>query len=345
MITGEYPPDTGGIGDYTKLLMGTAEAENWKLFYKNRWNLIYLAAYIKELSALKPDAVFLQYPARHYKWCILPFLLCVYFSMFTKVKFIPVLHEYSELHPLKKILMNLVIFTAKRIIVTSAFEKTALIGKNGRLEHSIDVVKILSNIEGTAGKKALKTRGHDIVYFGLISRNKGIEYFIEAVANYRKKKPALNAAIIGGFPRTGAFHRYYEHIAELARKAGIRMAINRPSADIGAMLNDSKILLLPFPDGCSERRGSYLAGIKNGCVIITRKGRYTTGPMLKTAFFLSDKADINDMFDRILIDMTETGYIEWQKNIDKYILAELPASWEDIARAYNNISKKRKPAD
>ena len=338
MITGEYPPVIGGIGDYTSRLMNTQEAKSWILFYKKYWNVFLLLRYIKEIIKIKPDCIFMQYPTRGYAWSFSPYLLCLYFSLFSNISFIPVVHEYSQLHIIRKIQMTILLFSAKKIIAISAFEMDALIKRNKKLRGKIKILKTVPHFEIDNSPKILKQRYYDIAYFGLISKNKGIEVFIDAVSKYKKKNPELKTVIIGGFPDTKAFRRYSAHIVNLAAENYIETIINKTLAEISKILVDTKILLLPFPDGCSERRGTFISGLNAGCVVITTKGKYTTNEMLETAFFISDNNQIENYFDNILLDMTEECYIK-HKDKGKTYLKELP-SWNEIAREYNAFSKK-----
>jgi glycosyltransferase involved in cell wall biosynthesis len=335
IITGEYPPDIGGISDYTFNLMNCDAAYGWVLFYKKIWNIFLLPKYIEELMNLKPDVIFLQFPTRGYGWSVAPHLICMYFSLFTKIRFVPVLHEYSELNFIMKIQINIILFSVKQLIVTNSFEHDAVIKMNKRLTDKVKIIKILSNTIPVNIKKPFKEREYDIAYFGLICKHKGIEFFINAVSDYRTRIPNIKTAIIGGFPDVRAYHIYHKYISSLARENGIDMIINKTLTDISTLLNNTKILLLPFPDGCSERRGSYIAGIKSGCVIITRKGKYTSREMLKTAYFIDDTHDIHNYFDEILFTITDSDYELYQDKINEYLSESIPDSWNEIVNTYN----------
>lgn len=337
MITGEYPPVIGGIADYTNKLMNTQNAKSWFLFYKNKWNSFLLLKYILEIIKLKPDCIFLQYPARGYAWSFSPYLLCAFFSLFTNIIFIPVLHEYSELHFIRKMQMKIILFTAKKIIVTNSFEMNAVINTNEKLKNKIKIIKIISNAEHFSEQKALKERYYDIAYYGLISKNKGIEFFIDMVAKYKISNPNFKFAIIGGFPNTKAFRRYSAHIIDLANEHGIETMINKSLTDIAELLNNIKILFLPFPDGCSERRGSYIAGLNSGCIVITTKGKYTTDAMMQSAFFIKDNKLVLDFFDKVLFAMTDTDYLKFQKGVKDFLFREFPLSWNDISKSYESF--------
>jgi glycosyltransferase involved in cell wall biosynthesis len=335
VITGSYPPDVCGIGDYVHCLMNTVEASGWKLFYKKKWSIYMLIPYIVELLSLKPNKIFLQYPAQGYGWSIVPHLLCLFFSCFTNISFIPVLHEYSELRPKSKFVLNIVIFSTKKMVVTNIFEKNAILLKNIRLNNCITVIKIFSNIESSKNRRTFLSRYYDIIYFGQIRPNKGLEMFISEIIKYKAINSPARVAIIGAYPQN--YQYYLDNIIKIAGQNNIKMIINHPSAEIAELLNNSKILFLPFPDGCSERRGSYLSGLKNGCVVVTTKGKYTTNEMLKTAFFVSEEDAACSIFNNILFFMDEDNYLHYVNNVNLFLQKEMPHSWNEIATEYNRI--------
>jgi glycosyltransferase involved in cell wall biosynthesis len=334
IITGSYPPDVCGVGDYVNNLINTSEASEWIPFYRKNWSIYKLIPYILDLVSLKPQKIFLQYPTRGYGWSLVPHFLCAFFSCFTKIRFIPILHEYSELTLKARFALNvIVLFTTKELVVTNVFEKNAILTRNKKFSNSIYIIKIFPNIGKSRGERGM-SRYYDIVYFGQIHPNRGIEYFLSEVIKYKAKRH-INVAIIGAYSLQ--YKAYFDNIVKLAKKNDIILIINRPASEISELLNNSKILFLPFPDGCSERRATYLSGLKNGCIIITTKGNYVTKEMLKTAFFISEEKPVDVLFDDILVSMTEDDYLEYQNNVISFLEKEIPHSWNEIAEAYNRI--------
>jgi hypothetical protein len=152
IITGSFPPDKCGVGDYVSCLISTVEAADWNLFYKKSWKLFNFFPYVKELLLLKPDKIILQYPTILYGWSLLPHFLCFFFSCFTNIHFVPMLHEYCELSSKAKLAMNIIIHSAKDIIVSNSFDKEAILERNNRLNNHIHIIKLFSNIK-PANKK------------------------------------------------------------------------------------------------------------------------------------------------------------------------------------------------
>jgi glycosyltransferase involved in cell wall biosynthesis len=58
-------------------------------------------------------------------------------------------------------------------------------------------------------------------------------------------------------------------IAELGLAGRVHWTGSLPDADVGAALNACDVLLMPYTDGASLRRGTLMAGLANGCAIVT----------------------------------------------------------------------------
>jgi glycosyltransferase involved in cell wall biosynthesis len=332
VITGTYPPDICGVGDQTFRLMRTETARDWNLFYKKKWNAFTLVPYMLELLSLRPGKIFLEYPSYGYGRSFVPHLLCFILSKFGKIRFIPVLHEYSELSGRAKLALNIILSSVKDIIVTNSFEKAALEEKNKKL--NIHVIKIFSSVEAPKIKRnSFKERRFDLAYFGLIQPGKGIEHFIDAICTLRKTGNKLRYALIGATREY--FKDYTDNLKTVCRKHDIEIIENRPLEEIPELLNDCRILFLPFPDGCSERRSSYLAGLRCGCVMVSTKGKYTTDAMLKTTFFVNNPNEYT-IFNKLL-DMTEWEYVSYQNDVDAFLNSEFEPSWEETVKKYDAI--------
>jgi glycosyltransferase involved in cell wall biosynthesis len=231
--------------------------------------------------------------------------------------------------------MNIIIYSAKDIIVSNPFDKKAILKKNKRLNNHVHVIKLFPIIKPAKEKKVFSQRCFDLAYFGQVRPNNGIEDFLSEVQKCRIHYPEIRTAIIGQYNPLH-YQKFFSSIENKVIENNVQLILNKTSDEVAELLNDSKILFLPFPDGCSERHGTCLEGLVNGCVIITTKGKYTTEALLKIAFFVSEERDMFSFFKDIII-MKENEYSIYQDKVKYFLVNEIPISWNDVVQKYNLV--------
>lgn len=326
MITGSYPPDICGVGDYTYQVMQTEEATFWELYYSSDWSVGSLLKHIKKINRIDPSRIIMQYPTLGYGWSFIPHLLCIYYSVFTKKRFIVVLHEYSQQTLKHRIVLSLILLFSNQIVFTNQFEREYAIKKYCRLKKRSKIVKIYSNIESVSSILDVEDRKFDIVNFGLIRPHKGIEEYIRCISELRKTKPHLKALLIGQIPHN--CQDYFVRIEEECKKNDILIKLNLSNQEVAEYLNNTKIAYLPFPDGVSERRGSFLAALKNGTVVVTTEGVHTT-PEIKKCISLVPEHDAQNTILEYLSD-NNLLKIHQEKGFS-FLENEMPESWNSVA--------------
>lgn len=326
VITGSYPPDVCGVGDYVACLKNTVQANNWEVFVKKDWKITNFKKYIKEIGRIAPDKIIIQYPTQGYGWSLLPFLLMVYFSIKMGKKCIVTYHEFSNQSLKAKLCQNFFLFGIKKLIVTNEYEKKAIRKWHKRLD--ISVIKIYSNIPRALEIKTFNIRKYNYCYFGQIRPNKGIEQFIELAKELDGDK-----LLLGTIPKE--FEEYGQKIIKHAQQNNIFVVNNATLLEVSDLLNDCKVAILPFLDGVSERRGSFLAAIVNGCLICTTIGRYTTDSLKEIIYIQLPMSP-----RKIDLKLTGTQNLDWEiynKKMNSYLLKNIPDSWESVAEQYNNL--------
>ncbi len=331
VITGTYPPEICGAGDYTFKLMQTSIAQDWELKYFKRWQLSTIFSKIKEINKSKIETINLQYPTMGYQGSFVPHLLCLYYSLFSKKNFTVTIHESSQLSFKAKLSTYIFFVFANRLIFTNKFELNIASKIVFWIKSKSKVIKIYSNIETSNVIYPIETRKYDLVYFGLIRPQKGLEEFILVTKLLKQKIININAILVGKVQP-----EYEEYANELIKDSQLSLThifFNKESNEVAEILSNSKIAYLPFPDGISERRGSALAVLKNGCLLITKRGEFTTETFEKICFF-ENQPNVVVLKIEDLLQETNTFFQKAQLLTNQVLNEQLPKSWDEVALEY-----------
>ncbi|MFV0472007.1 MAG: glycosyltransferase family 1 protein [Paludibacteraceae bacterium] len=339
LITGTYPPEKCGVGDYSNQLMKSSLSTEWKLFYYTDWSAKTLINKLKDISKSGQDIINIQYPSIGYGYSIVPHLLCLYFSLFSRKKISVTLHEYTRLGKKSRFATNLFLFFADKIVFTNEFERSAAGKKFSFVKKKSSVIKIFSNIKANSNLPKTKDRVLEVGYFGLLTPLKGLEEFIEVADQLKVSNPNCRIYIMG--QTVPEFESFSIKIIEKAKQIGIALFLNESEEFVADTLSNTKICYLPFPDGVSERRGSFLAAVVNNCLILTNKGKFTTESHKKICFFTT-KTEAKDDITNLLSKKFDF-YDEYQDRMKKFMRDELPHSWDDVAERYNRLFQDQGP--
>ena len=114
-----------------------------------------------------------------------------------------------------------------------------------------------------------------LCWFGLVNHSKGLESLLRSVARLRDDGLPLRLVFIGGEagdsdPDNIPFGKALEDLALRLRLDDVLHRTGFLSEyDVAAWLWSSDLAVLPFADGASCRRGSLMAAIHHGCAILT----------------------------------------------------------------------------
>ena len=166
-------------------------------------------------------------------------------------------------------------------IVTNEGDRQHLAQMARRLAY----IPIGSNIQaravGTEERAAQRRRrgaqpGDLVVgYFGFLNRSKGGLLLVEALARVAQARPDVRLLMIG--EQVGASdptnHAFLQEVKAGLDRAGLTPRVTwtgqLPAAAVSAELAACDVLLMPYADGASLRRGSLMAGLAHGCAIVT----------------------------------------------------------------------------
>ncbi|MCQ2335721.1 MAG: glycosyltransferase family 1 protein [Paludibacteraceae bacterium] len=332
IITGSYPPEQCGVADYCFNLMQTetAKQHKWKIAYTKNTSLRALRKTIKYINGLNDNLLNIQYPSRGYVKSIFPHLLCLYYKLFTKKTVTITIHEFSQIGWKGKLCAYIFLLLADKIIFTNEFEQNAAYNHSKCTKKKSTIIKIYSNIPLTTNFIKASDRKYDIGYFGFLRPLKGLEQFITDIASLKRSNPNIKTYIMGQV--FSECRQYAEKIKQDAIKANIEIFENVENSEVANIIGNTKIGFLPYPDGLSERRGSFMAFAGNSAIIVSSDGCFVTEAHRK-AFCITTPDSSLECLKKLLESDDNTLNKLQQKTIE-YTKTELPASWNDVAVQY-----------
>lgn len=339
LVTGTFPPERCGVADYSARLLETKTAQKagWKLLHTKDVRTSAIFKVIKEVKQMNDNEINIQYPSRGYINSILPHLLCIYLRLFTRKKISTTIHEYTQLGWKGRLATNIFLICSHKLFFTNPFERDAAIKAVSGVAKNNAIIKIYSNIPTSKNIKPLSERKYDVGYFGYIRPEKGIEEFIQVLGQVKKANPSVKAYILG--QTLPDLQDYAKQIFDAAKKAGIELLGSKPDDETADILADTKIGYLPLPDGLSERRGSFLAYVKNKAIIVANDGPFVSDYLRSYFLIVSSSREGREELLHILASSVNEQEKE-QKNVITYAEKELPSSWDDVVECYLNELNK-----
>lgn len=335
ILTGTYPPEKCGVGDYSYQLLHTtvAKENKWQVYHARKNSIGKFFATIKEINAMGDDSINLQYPSMGFLNSLMPHLFCLYFRIFSKKKISVTIHEYTQLGWKGKFCTYIFLIFAHKLIFTNEFERHAAIRSWYKTAPKSTVIKIYSNIIAQDNLKKIENRQYDIGYFGYIRPEKGLEDYVQVLGDLKKQDPSLKAYIMG--QTQPLYQAYSDAILKQATDNGIELIVNQENATVTNILSETKIAYLPFPDGISERRGSALACIKNLSLIVTTTGIFATQAHKDMLELVT--VDVAADTIRRLLSLPKEDLDAKQQKVRQFIETEMPKSWDDVAQQYKQF--------
>jgi glycosyltransferase involved in cell wall biosynthesis len=307
LITGEYPPMQGGVGAFTHELAHALVEQGHKSFVLTNkrvptandggidvsgqvdsWNRASLFSIYHWAQANRLDVVNIQYEAAAYQMAqLVPFLprLLGDFPTITTFHDLLVPYLFPKAGGLRFRVVLDMAQRSKGVIVTNPQDEQRL--KREKHIAPIRNIPIGSNISATLppgyerdtwrAKLNLPDDALLVGYFGFLNASKGIDTLLEATAKAIEQHPNLYLRLIGG--RTGSSDptnvAYAEQIDKMIEKLGLQARIRWTGfvegQKVSANLTACDMVALPYKDGVSFRRGSFMAAIAHGCAIITTR--------------------------------------------------------------------------
>lgn len=281
-ISGEYPPDVGGVGDYTDRLRGALSevgvvSSVLTRGQVRRWDARALAWLLRRAP---PDGiVHIQYQPAAFDLlgdvCLMPLLLHV---SRPRVRVLTTFHDtrqpylFPRAGPLRWQAVRLLARTSQAVLAADERDLHAV----GRTRFQ---VPIGSNVDCQPppdyDREVFRTRlGLDdlaVAFFGLLNASKGLDLLLDTFEQVRRQRPRARLLVLGG--SVGASdptdRQTAARVAERMHALGALTPGYLEPASLSAHLLAADVALLPYVDGASPRRGSLLACAAHGLPIVS----------------------------------------------------------------------------
>jgi len=235
--------------------------------------------------------------------------------------------------------------SAQRIITTTEADRLRL------AERGVNAVSIPigSNIVGrslTLEQRNLRRQhrgytGADFVvaYFGFLNHSKGVTDLIEMTHQLVQERSNVRLLMIG--ERAGAsdatndayFQKVEAAIHHHQLEPYVQWTGSLPDEEVTADLNACDVLVLPFRDGVSLRRGTLMAGLANGCALVTTTPQHPLPELVEGRDVLfapaGDVLALSAAVRRVADDPALAATLRQQARRRSHLFA-----WPEIARAH-----------
>jgi glycosyltransferase involved in cell wall biosynthesis len=309
IITGEYPPQPGGVGDYTRLLAWELaklgdEVEVW--VPKNlgaqphdagvrihrlpgHFGPRALAIVDRAISRTNSHRVLVQYVPHAFGWKGMNLPFCCWLFARRRLDITVMFHEvafrrrvaqplrHNLLGEVTSLMAKLVARSATRIFVAcDAWERMLQpMLPASRSIMSLPVpsnVPVVSDVEATNAIRARYASAGVLVAGHFSTYAPTIREYLEVSLPDLLHDPRLSVILLG----RGALE-FRELLAR--RHPAITARLHAPgelaSEQVSAYLSACDLMIQPYPDGISTRRTSAMAGLSHGRPIVTTNGRFT----------------------------------------------------------------------
>jgi glycosyltransferase involved in cell wall biosynthesis len=321
LITGEYPPQQGGVGDFTRelaraLIAAGHEAQvittavggqpsaasqsqddtvavqravtSWGM---RCWGQIAAVAKPQQLDVLN-----IQYePAAYAMQVGVNFLPSAWARRRVGLPIVTTFHDllvpylFPKAGPLRWKVVEYLARHSDGVIVTNAEDHAQLAGLRFPAAN-LQAIPIGSNIDpskmGECDRAAARGRwgihpGELVLgYFGFLSLSKGGSDLMQALKTLSDSGLPVKLLLIGG--RTGSSDPtnadYAVQVDRLIESLGMTERVIATgyvdTREVSRALAGCDVMVLPYADGASLRRGSLLAAIAHGKAIVTTRPRY-----------------------------------------------------------------------
>ena len=357
LITGEYPPQQGGVGDYTRelaqalmalghaaqVITGRSQEAGSKRQEDNvivqrvidAWDVRCWRQIAHIVGNDGLEVLSIQYESAAYAMQVgINFLPSGWVRRKMHVPIVTTFHDllvpylFPKAGPLRWKIVEYLARHSDAVIVTNEEDRARLSNLHPPIANfqpptsNLRLIPIGSNIDplkaGEFDRAAARARWsvtpdeYLLGYFGFLNLSKGGWGLMQALKMLCDAGLPVKLLLIGG--RTGSSDptnaEYAAEIERLMTSLGVKERVIATgyleTAEASRALRTCDVMVLPYVDGASLRRGSLLAAIVHGRAIVTTEPRYPIEGLIpdQSARFAppNDPAALAEAIRRVLLD-------------------------------------------
>lgn len=240
----------------------------------DNWSLFQIIKSIRIIKKKEIDIIYFHYPTPYYKRKLVITFIPLIFRIFGFAT-VTYLHEYHNYSLLGKLRILPILIFSDRIVTsdTPNFNSiNELIGKYKRIifasvGSNFSDEFILKNKTNKTQFIGLTNSKINLLYFGFIMEGKGLETMIE-LSESKEFTSHFIFTIAGGLPEIMSF-RSKEIYSKVKSSKNINYLGFITNDKLSEIFAKTDAVILPFNDGVTERRGSFLTCMALGKAVVT----------------------------------------------------------------------------
>lgn len=312
-ITGEYPPQIGGVGDHVALLRETLEhldVATWVITgarnrpktdhprtmrVMRRWGFTAMTGLLRQIQEIDPDIVHVQYQSGAFGLNPAINLLPRFLRMGRlRSRTVTTFHDLRtpyvlpKVGPLRRFLVRRLARDSDGVIFVSPEDATNLLGADlveGEVRELESTRAILAPVgptvtpvgdggdrEGLRADRGLPPKAFVVGHLGFRQKNKGMRVLAEALRQTQHLGENVVLALIGAGEPSGDARRRdrRESVDEIGQWRVVESGPLEPE-EISRWLYCCDICVLPYVEGLSLRRSTFMSAIAHGLPVVTTR--------------------------------------------------------------------------
>ncbi len=219
---------------------------NLNLVELSNFSLFNLPNVISLINSLRVDVVHLQYPAREYRFSLMPLFFALNRESLRASVFVLTVHEYMDAHPLRRFSVRAIVSHSDLSIIPSCRNFRILQGLGVRSAHYVPNGAFFHKLipAGHPSLSAFQKRALNLLHFGIPSKTKRLRELVDLVSDLRRTSHLadLTLTLVGGNARISALLRG-------AKNSSGRFVSFMPAQDVSSLCKlaqESILTVFPF---------------------------------------------------------------------------------------------------